>query len=120
MGLLEALAQVQAERRRVLLICYDTPYSGPLAAVRPLPEPCGVALLLGPHAGPSSLAGVDLRVGPGTEGSTGHAAFDALAGAAPSMRALPMLAALAKGLQGDFALASPAGLTLTVQIQPCP
>ncbi|GAB3628854.1 hypothetical protein PTE30175_00583 [Pandoraea terrae] len=119
MGLLDALGQVQAERRSVLLICYDTPYAGPLADLRPLPEPCGTAMLLSPQPGPASLARIALRVDAAAPGTTGHAAFDALAHAAPSMRALPALAALARREHGSFGLEAPAGLALAIELEPC-
>ncbi|MDN0073737.1 beta-ketoacyl synthase chain length factor [Crenobacter sp. SG2303] len=120
MGLIEALGQVQGEARRVLLIAYDSPYPGPLAALRPLPEPCGVALLLSPERGPASRARLAVVGGEtAAEGSTGIAALDALARSAPSLRALPLLAALARGEGGRYGLEMPLGGLLVVELQPC-
>ncbi|MCW3481313.1 beta-ketoacyl synthase chain length factor [Neisseriaceae bacterium JH1-16] len=117
MGLLEALGQVRGEQRRVLLIAYDSPYPGPLARLRPLPEPCGVALLLSPARGEHSQARLALGFEAAEAGSIGVAGLDALARSAPSLRALPMLAALARGEGGRFGLESPT--PLTVELQPC-
>jgi len=115
MGLLEALGQVRGEARRVLLIAYDSPYPGPLAALRPLPEPCGVALLLSPARSERSLARLMLDAGADEAGSTGVTELDALARSAPAMRALPMLAALARGEGGRFGLESPTPLAVELQ-----
>ena len=53
---LEALIQVQVEHRAVLLIAYDAAYPEPLFSERPIPDAFGVALVLAPAAGSTSLA----------------------------------------------------------------
>jgi len=118
MGLLEALGQVRGEARRVLLVAYDSPYPGPLAALRPLPEPCGGALRLSPAGSERSLARLALDFEAADAGSTGVAeldALDALARSVPALRALPMLAALARGESGRFGLESPTPLAVELQ-----
>lgn len=119
MGLLEALGQLQHEQRPVLLIAYDTPYPGPLASLRPLPEPCGVALLLSPQRSAHSLARLELGNAASAPGSTGQATLDVLSASAPALRALPLLAALAKGQAVRCALEAPQGFPLAVELQPC-
>lgn len=119
MGLLEAVGQVQAEQRPVLLIAYDTPYPGPLAHLRPLPDSCGVALLLSPTQGASSVARLELRSERQAAGKIGKAALDALADSAPALRALPMLALVARGQGGCVGLEAPSGWPLAVELQPC-
>lgn len=49
-GLLEAVTQVVAEGRTVLLTVYDLPAPPPIRAVRPIREPFGIALVLAPEA----------------------------------------------------------------------
>ncbi|AXK38928.1 beta-ketoacyl synthase chain length factor [Crenobacter cavernae] len=117
MGLLEALGQLQDEQRKVLLIAYDTPYPGPLASLRPLPDSCGVALLLSPQRSERSLARIAVTVDAAPCGSTGLAELDALGQSAPALRALPLLAALANGQAVRCALEAP--LPLAVELQPC-
>jgi hypothetical protein len=115
MGLLEALGQVRGEAHSVLLVAYDSPYPGPLAALRPLPEPCGVALLLSPARSERSLARLALDFEAADAGSTGVAELDALARSVPALRALPLLAALARGESGRFGLESPTPLAVELQ-----
>ncbi|RXZ43873.1 beta-ketoacyl synthase chain length factor [Crenobacter cavernae] len=119
MGLLEALGQLQDEQRKVLLIAYDTPYPGPLASLRPLPDSCGVALLLSPQRSERSLARVELTASEAPRGSTGLAELDALAASAPALRALPLLAALANGKSGRYGLEAQQGFPLAARIEPC-
>src|SRR3984957_18689751 len=58
-GLLEALAQIAVDRVPVLLVAYDSEYPQPLHAKRPLPDVFGVAAVLTPQRGASSLAKLD-------------------------------------------------------------
>jgi hypothetical protein len=98
-GLLEALAQVCAERVPVALIVYDTDYPEPLRSTRPVPDAMGVGLVLAPVA-----SGAPNRVATITATCTGEAAdvladpaLEALRRSIPSARALPLLRALAAG-----------------------
>lgn len=95
-GLLEAMAQVAADRTPVLLIVADTSYPEPLHAARPIPDAFGVALLLSPQAGERTLARIalELRAEPAT--TMDEAALEALRAAIPAARSLPLLAALAR------------------------
>jgi hypothetical protein len=98
-GLLEVLARL-AERpaQPVVLACYDAPYPEPLAAVRPIADAFGMALLLEGEG----------RGGPAIAISTSHeppqpmadAALERLRTGIPSARSLPLLARLASGSQG--------------------
>ncbi len=60
-GLLEAVCQVLAEQRAVLLVCYDTAGSGPLGEVTGCGQSFACALVLAPAVGASSLAALDLE-----------------------------------------------------------
>ncbi|MEO7071595.1 MAG: beta-ketoacyl synthase chain length factor [Rhodanobacter sp.] len=61
-GLLEAAAQVLAERRPVLLACSDVTGVGPLRTVTGCDAPFGCALVLAPERGERSLAQLDLQL----------------------------------------------------------
>ena len=61
-GLLEALAQVAADRTAVALIVYDTDYPEPIFATRPVPDAFGVAMVLGPVATGRSLARIEVEL----------------------------------------------------------
>jgi len=96
-GLLEAVSQVLAEQRAVLLVCSDTGGSGPLNEVTGCRQPFGCALVLAPEPGPSTLARLDLQLAaagaetPLVEPLAGWRAGN------PSAAALPLLAMLAGG-----------------------
>lgn len=95
-GLLDALAQVQAEQRPVLLIAYDSEYPQPLFSKRPIPDCAGVALLLAPAPGARSLARVSLQLVDQAADALADAALEALRLSIPAMRSLPLLQALAQ------------------------
>jgi len=122
-GLLEAVAQVAAEQRQVLLLAYDTDYPEPLHGVRPIPDTMGVALLLAPGAGPGCLGQLVLD---------GEAAFtDAPADALrdpwleqmrneiPAARCLPLLQALAAGDDRAVCVDYLPDMRLRVRVVPC-
>lgn len=95
-GLLEAMAQVAADRTPVLLIVADTSYPEPLFAARPIPDAFGVALLLSPQAGERTLARIALELASEPATTMDDAALEALRAAIPAARSLPLLAALAR------------------------
>ncbi len=122
-GLLEAMAQVVAERRAVLLVAYDTDYPQPLQAVRPIPDTMAVAMLLSPAAGPHSLGRLSLQQQtpftqePATTMPDG--VLEAVRASIPAGRSLPLLRALALGGTHGVALDYLDGLQLAVRCDPC-
>lgn len=108
-GLLEAMAQVQAERSAVALIAYDTPHVEPLLSTRPGADSVGISLVLSIAETPNSLARVDLAwttkaaTELGVDAETRAAQFEspleALRRAIPSARGLPLLLALARAVE---------------------
>lgn len=118
-GLLDALAQVAADRQTTLLIAYDSEYPAPMHAKRDTPDCGAVALLLAPKRSERSLArigvtptrdGADRLADPGLEG---------LRGAIPALRALPLLARLARGEAGRTGLDYLPPMQLAVDVTPC-
>lgn len=119
-GLLDALAQVVLDDRRVLLICYDSEYPEPLHARRPLPDAAGMAWLLAPRRCGASLAQIGVTPG-GQDAPTRlqDAALEALRAQFPSLRALPALDALARRSAAELALDYLPGHSLGLRLQPC-
>ncbi|TAM05042.1 MAG: hypothetical protein EPN71_02255, partial [Rhodanobacter sp.] len=113
-GLLEAVSQVLAEQRAVLLVCSDSAGSGPLREVTGCEQAFGCALVLAPTAGPSSIAALDLQL------LADHADTplpEPLAGwrrGNPAATSLALLARLSQG-SGRCRLAA-AAATLGIQI----
>jgi hypothetical protein len=63
-GLLNAAAQVVADKVPVLYVCYDSPLPPPLCEVMPVVEATAIALVLTPGNGPASLATWDVAIVP--------------------------------------------------------
>jgi len=102
-ALLTALAGLRATDRPVLLVCYDHPLPPPLDAVRPTGPAFAAAFVLGPAGD-----GATLRLGYEPLRAPCPAAWDqrfAVLAANPAARALPLLAAVARGapFAGDLA-----------------
>ena len=118
-GLLEAAAQLQADRREVLLVAYDTPYPEPLRGIRPVTQPFGAALLLTRDRTNRSIAelGVGMDARPIEISRMSDAALEHLRTDNPSARALPLLAALASAQPRLITLQRDAGQTLSVSVR---
>jgi hypothetical protein len=121
-GLLEALGRVAAQPSvPVLLIAYDAPYPEPLHAVRPVPDAFGVGLVMSgldaerpTGAGPGiSLA---METTPAAPTRLADARLEALRGAIPAARALPLLALLAADGPGGAVIEYLEGLSLCVEV----
>ncbi len=97
-GLMEAAVQARCERTPVLLVAYDLPHPFPLSEVAPVAAPFGVALLVAPEASAATLARLRLALAaPGPETPMEDAALEALRVGNTAARALPLLAAIARG-----------------------
>lgn len=117
-GLLETLAQVTQGGCPVLLIGYDADYPEPLRRTRPIPDGLGMALVVTPEPGGSSLARI--RVTPTGDTPTGFAepALEGLRSSIPAARALPLLQCLATGKGGRVVLDYLHDLQLAVEVRP--
>ena len=117
-ALLEAAAQVLAERRPVLLACSDIAGCGPLAEMTRCDRAFGCALLLAPAAGANTLARLRLRAADGRAAPT--PAPTTLASEAignPSAAALPLLALLAAH-GGECRIGCAAATDLLAAVEP--
>ncbi len=102
-GLFEAALQATLEPGPVLLVAFDLPLPHPLALMRPRRHGLAVALLLGREPRGGALAALALRLEPEAMASPLPPALEAL-GDNPTARALPLLALLARGEQGEVRL----------------
>ncbi len=97
-GLLEAVAQVCAERAALVYVSHDTPLPEPLHNARPIDSTFGVALVLAPARSDRSIARIAVTVEPNlvSLARMADAALDGLRTGNPTARSLPVLAALAR------------------------
>ena len=118
-GLLEVAAQLQVDRREVLLVAYDTPYPEPLRGVRPVIHPFGTALLFTRDRTNRAIAELDVAIDAlGTEISRmSDAALEELRTDNPCARALPLLAALASAQPRIVTLERDARQTLCISVR---
>jgi len=118
-GLLEALTQVQVDRTAVLLIAYDASYPAPLYSARPIPDAFGVALVLAPAAGATTLARLTVALCSAPAALLTQPALEALRATIPAARSLPLLAHLARRSTGRVVLEYLAGERLAVEVSAC-
>jgi hypothetical protein len=118
-GLLEAMSQVVVDGAPVLLVAYDSEYPQPLHAKRPLPEPFGVAMVLTPQRRASSSARLHATLTEDAFDRMADPALEALRGAIPAARSLPLLRLLARGLSGRAVLEYLDVSRVAVQVEPC-
>ena len=102
-GLLHAAAQVAARREPLLFVAHDVPLPPPLDALRPTSEPFAVAMVLVPGASGRGSLRIGQRDGAAPPPSLPEG-FAALHDANPVARAIPLLAALARGGAADLLL----------------
>ena len=118
-GLLEALTQVAVDRQPVLLVAYDSEYPQPLYAKRPIPDAFGVALVLTPQRTPGSLARIQATLTDEDYERMSGVELEALRGAIPAARCLPLLRRLATRTSGTAILEYLDVSRCAVQIEPC-
>jgi hypothetical protein len=118
-GLLEALAQIVVDQVPVLLVAYDSEYPQPLHAKRPLPDVFGVAAVLTPQRGASSLARMDATLTDLDFDRLADPGLETLRSTIPAARSLPLLRLLAAGTHGRTILEYLDVSRLEVQIEPC-
>ncbi len=119
-GLLEAAVQV-GTGVPVGLIAYDQPYPEPLHSARPIFSSFGTALVMTSQPSDNAFARLDIEFvpGPGQATRMSDAALDAARLGNPAARALPLLAALARGGGGIVVLDFLSGAQLRVAASPC-
>jgi hypothetical protein len=123
MGLLEAAAFVSAEGTRALFVAFDVPYTGPLADVRPIEAPFGVALALAPDPGAGSTARLTVEWAShradGPADTCREPELEFTRGHNPSARLLPLLGAIAERRGAKVWLGAAGGGWVGVEVTPC-
>ena len=120
-GLIEAASQAHVERRRVMLIAYDSPYPEPLNAARRISAACGIAMLLSPERTTGSLSTTDVTIAPSHRKTTTlpQPGLEALRLGVPAARGLPLLAAIAARRSGAVAIPYLGESAVEVNVEPC-
>jgi beta-ketoacyl synthase-like protein len=120
-GLLEAMAQVAVEHAPVALLAYDQPYPEPLNRARPIGGIFAAALVLAPARTDRALAVIEVSLTPEPAAATpmADAALEHARVTIPAGRALPLLAALARGADAAVVLDYLDGGQLLVAVRPC-
>ncbi len=114
-GLVEAAAQCRADGAPRLFVACDVPYPVPLHSLRPVPDTFALAIVL-TAGGPGPT--LTLAYTPGEPPTRcDDARLDALRGAIPAARALPLLQALARGVASKVVVDDQPGLALVVEVQ---
>lgn len=99
-ALLEAVTQALDARQPCLMVAYDTAYPDPLYALRPIPYPFGVAMLLRPERHPASLARLDITLTEEALSVCADPVLEKLRTSVPAARSLPLLGLLARRTSG--------------------
>lgn len=120
-GLIDAAAQTVAEKQPVGLIAYDLPYPEPLNTVRKIGSTFGVAIVMAPTRSDRTIASLTLALEPRNDPPTPMAvhALEAIRIGNPAARSLPLLEALARGIESRIVLEYLASRSLALAIAPC-
>ena len=118
-GLLESSIQAAVDQCPVLLVAYDAEYPPPLHLVRPIPDAFGVAMLLTPKKPIRSLARIEVTLTDEAYDSMADPQLEALRGAIPAARALPLLLLLAAGTAGRAIIEYLDVSRIAVQVDTC-
>lgn len=117
-GLLEALTEIASRPEAVILVAYDAPYPEPLRSARAIPWPFGIALVLTPTAGPTTLGRIEAHLAEAPATESADPGLERLRTTIPTARGLPLLAALAGHEAGTVALDYLEPLRLVVDVTP--
>lgn len=118
-GLLDALTQVTVDGTRCILMASDTPYPEPMFSKRPIPDNCGIALVIAPQHSEKSIAQIQVSLTHDEACKFTDTALESLRIAIPSARGLPLLQLIAKGQANSVVLDYLDDLRLMVKVQPC-
>lgn len=121
-SLLKALAQVQSEARRVLLVVCEVPFLEPLDAVCPVGAAFGVAFDLAPAADRGGMARLSAVFEPHAGGEVTVPRTGALASfwnQNPAARAIPLLEAIAGGEATEVRIPYGTDGRLVLSVSPC-
>jgi hypothetical protein len=118
-GLLEALTQVTVDRIPLLLVTYDTEYPEPIHAKRPVPDAFGIAFVLAPERGGTSMARIEATLSDDPADRLADPQLERLRLSIPAARGLPLLRLLALEQAGRPTLDYLDVSRVAVQVEPC-
>ncbi|HEX4327740.1 MAG TPA: beta-ketoacyl synthase chain length factor [Burkholderiales bacterium] len=120
-ALIDAYAQVVAENTAVALIACDQPYPEPMNGVRPIAASVAIGVVLTPQPTPRSLAALQITLADADGGETAmhDAQLETLRLGVPAARALPLLAAIARGGASTVEIGYTGALKLVAAVGPC-
>jgi hypothetical protein len=118
-GLLDALTQVIVDDTRCILMASDTPYPEPMFSKRPIPDNCGIALVLAPQQNEKSIAQIQVSLTHDEAFKFTDTVLETLRIAIPSARGLPLLQLIAKGQTNSVVLDYLDDLRLMVEVKLC-
>jgi hypothetical protein len=118
-GLLDALTQVVVEDTRCILMTSDTPYPEPMFSKRPIPDNCGIALILAPQTSPKAVARVKVSITHDAADTFDDMALETLRMAIPAARGLPLLQAIAQQKNCRVVLDYLEDTRLAIEVIPC-
>jgi hypothetical protein len=103
-GLLEATTQSLSSGKPVLLLAYDATFPEPLFALRPIPYPLGVAMVLNPVKSSSARAQLTLDLSTSEASKMSDNELEMLRISIPAARSLPLIQLLAQGNSGSVVI----------------
>jgi hypothetical protein len=118
-GLLEAMVQVTVLQQPVLLIACDTGYPPPLSEKRRMGDAFGIALVLAPDVGTTSVARLSAALDSASVDRIEEPALEALRLDTPAGRGLPLLALLAQRKAGRVVVEYLGETSLCLELGPC-
>jgi hypothetical protein len=118
-GLLDALTQVTVDGTRCILMASDTPYPEPMFSKRPIPDNCGIALVLAPQQSEKSILQIQVSLTHDEAFKFTDTALETLRSAIPAARGLPLLQLIAQGQANSVVLDYLDNLSLLVEVKPC-
>jgi len=118
-GLLDALTQVIVDDTRCILMASDTPYPEPMFSKRPIPDNCGIALVIAPQKSEKSIAQIQVSLTHDEAFKFTDTVLETLRTAIPSARGLPLLQLIAKGQNHSVVLDYLDDLRLMVEVKLC-
>lgn len=103
-GLLEAATQIATTGRPCLLVVFDTVYPVPLHALRPVPCPFGLGLVLNPTRAAATKASIALAPTDAPPTRMADPKLEEFRQQVPTARSLPLLERIARGEAGEVVI----------------
>ena len=116
-GLLEAATQSLSSSKPTLLLAYESTFPEPLFALRPIPYPLGVAMVLNPVKTAAARAQLTLDLGTSAVTKMSDTDLEMLRVNIPAARSLPLIQLLAKGINGSVVIDYLEPLNLSIGVQ---